>query len=481
MLIVSIEENGARALTRPVAGVGLLVSVLASSSIGVVVGFAAGLVPGLHMNNIAAAVSAYTGLAAATLALIGHLVSPTEVAIVLACFVSAAMVAHLFACAIPSTYVGVPAEDVVSVLPAHRLAKAGLGRVAVVSSADGSLGGIVLSVALLVPMCLLMGPPFEVYRLLRVAMLPIIVVFTAILLLSEGHRHRCMDARRARLVRVVKGLVVFASSGILGFVVLKSGYCSSIIPDFPWMTHGFVPKSSLLLPMFAGLFGIPGLILSLGSRSVVDLPSMSCPSFHHSPSSRDLLVSVFGGTIVGWMPGMTSGSAVTLCSPRTQEVGGDDSIASAAGFIWLYSAISSSGAVFAVGALFTIMHARSGSMDAIASLMGMQIVERGFLGNALALSSIALSMVISSMVCHHLLMRMSGRLAKVRWLLTSRALAACSLLFVCALTVYLTGSRGALLMATAVPLGLIPPLTGVRRIQLMGCLLLPLMITLAGP
>lgn len=44
------------------------------------------------------------------------------------------------------------------------------------------------------------------------------------------------------------------------------------------------------------------------------------------------------------------------------------------------------------------------------------------------------------------------------------------------LSMILTGTRGALLLATACALGLLPPLIGVRRIQLMGCLLVPIMV-----
>ncbi len=459
------------------AQIGCLVAV---SLAGLALGFVAGLVPGFHMNNVAAAVSAYAGGGLA----LGNAIDAIPFAQLpgtLACFVASAMIAHLFASAITSTYVGIPSEDVVSVLPAHRLARAGMGRIAVVSAADGSFTGVVLSVALLAPVCLFMGPPVNFYGLIRLLMLPIVVLFVVILVAFEGHTLSCLQDRRARLIQIAKASGIFVSSGTLGLVVLSTGYCFTAVPDFPWMDGRIVQKSSLLLPMFAGLFGVPGLFFSLRSRTVIDVPRSRLMSFHHVPKKRDILVTSLGGTIVGWMPGMTSGSAVTLCSPSTDEIemGGD--ISSATRFIWLYSAISSSGAVLAVGALFTILRARSGSMDAIENIVGSQVVAEGLAANASIFVSIALSIVVSAMVCHFILMKISSRLASTRRILTSKTLALCSLALVCGLTAFLTGSRGLLVMAGAVLLGLIPPLSGVRRIQLMGCLLMPMIVTLAAP
>jgi TctA family transporter len=44
---------------------GLLLSIIVSAGVGTCAGFGAGLVPGLHMNNIAAGLTAYAGVALA--------------------------------------------------------------------------------------------------------------------------------------------------------------------------------------------------------------------------------------------------------------------------------------------------------------------------------------------------------------------------------------------------------------------------------
>ena len=455
---------------------GLLLSVLASAVAGTIVGFAAGLVPGLHMNNIAATLTAYAGGAIGVFTILGNGLRPGEAALAISCFVSAALVAHLFAEAVTSSYVGIPSADVISVLPAHRLAKAGYGGIAVTASADGSLAGVLISVIVLVPMCLLMGEPVGLYTLVRGAMAMFIIFFSIVLLASEGLPFRAKAQRIDPILRILKAISVFLTAGVLGTIVLRTDYYACALPDFPWMPGGYVLKSSLLLPMFAGLFGVSGLMLSLGSSPVTDVKSTGIVT-HHSPSPRDFVTTLLGGFVVGWMPGMTSGSAVTLCSPFAKEVGGGGDISSSIRFIWLYSAISSSGAVFAVGALFTILRARSGSMDAVLFFLGSENISKGFSSNVLPMMSIVLSMLVASLLSNSILRWLSSRLARLRAVLCSKALALGSLVFVCALSLALTGTRGAILMVTATTLGLIPPLAGIRRIQLMGCLLVPIAIT----
>lgn len=445
---------------------GLLISIIASACGGVCVGFGAGLVPGLHINNIAAALTAYAGAVLTFFGAMGRVSSSSSAGLLVCCFASSALVAHLFAESITSTYLGIPAGDVVSVLPAHRLARAGLGRTAVRLSADGTLAGILLSTVMLLPVCLLMGHPVHLYSLLRDLMGLIIVAFSAVLLLSE----------RPSVFRVAKATALFMTSGILGVAVLMSGFHAAVVPDVPWIREPYVQRSSLLLPLFAGLFGIPNLLNSLGSRDVFDSDSGAGTRGSYTPGLKDYALSLLGGTLVGWLPGMTSGASATLCSPSFGEVSCEDEVQSSARFIWLYSFISASGAVFAVGALFVILRARSGSMDAVQFFIGDSIVAGSLQASCLPLASLLLSMVVAACVSRWILRSMDPRLRGLHGLLCSRRVAVFSLLFICALSVALTGVRGSLVMSAAACLGLLPPLVGVRRIQLMGCLLVPVTI-----
>ncbi len=429
----------------------------------------------MHMNNIAAAMTAYGGVTVGFFGALCSFLGTTDACIVISCFISAALVAHTFAESITSTYIGIPAGDVVSVLPAHRLAKAGLGAVAVRASADGALVGILISTLAFFPICMVMSDPVHLYSILRKVMVFIVIAFSAVLVVSEGLPSLHLRPLRDGVLRkIVKGFAVFVVAGLLGTMVLETSYFACKIPDFPWIVHGFVPRSSLLLPMFAGLFGISGLLLSLGSKAVSDIPGecSGCP--RHKPRIREIATSLLGGAIVGWMPGLTSGSAVTLCSPTMREASGMNDIDASIRFIWLYSAISASGAVFAVGALFGIMRARSGSMDAVSFFMDNGGESVPWSNNLLPISVILLSMLVAALVSYEILDWSGSGFSRARKLLCSKELAIASLVFVCSLSIALTGMRGLILLVAATSLGLLPPLIGVRRILLMGSLLVPI-------
>jgi putative membrane protein len=271
--------------------------------------------------------------------------------------------------------------------------------------------------------------------------------------------------------------MIFGASGVLGLIVLKSGFYSSCLPDLPWVGT-IVPRDSLLLPMFAGLFGIPSLILSMGSVQAFDIRVRGNCVYLHRPGAKDVILSLFGGGVVGWMPGMTSGAAATLCVPTIRETARKEDIPSSLRFIWLYSSISASGAVFSLGALFTIMKARSGTMDALEMFLTPE--NTGWPANLPLMLSLAMAMLTSALIAHSLLRLMDSRMRQVRNIMSSKTVAVAAFMFISALSVGLTGTRGAMILTTSVLLGLLPPLAGVRRIQLMGCLLVPIGATLVA-
>lgn len=463
------------------SGAGLLFAVFASAALGTLLGFCSGLLPGLHMNNIAAALVAHAAAAAAIFGQLSALASHDRSSLLICCFLSACMVAHMFSEAVPSTYVGIPSGDVVSVLPAHRLAKAGMGDLAVLASAVGSLEGLMAAALVLWPVCYVMSPPVDLYGSIKSVMFFFIAAFCAALLLSEGFPS--LDLRKkvkGAWGRVLAAAAIFLLSGLIGMVVLTTNYFACEIPDLPWIRTPFMPRSSLLLPMFAGLFGVPGLLLSMGSKSAASLDLSPKGVERPALRPRELAVGLVGGLIVGWMPGMTSGSAATLCSPRTSEHTQESDLHGSLRFIRLYSFVSSSGAVFALGALFVISRARSGTMEAVKDFLGAGTLEMQWTSEPLPMLSILAAMVLAGLLSYLALTRCGSWLVRLRGVLCSRGLAVSSLVFVVALSVWLTGIRGALVMATCASLGLMPPLIGVRRIQLMGCLLVPVGMLFLG-
>ncbi len=454
--------------------ISLVLSVLVSSLAGTGVGLCTGLVPGLHVNNVAAVVVASSASVTALFCSLGSLFGCASAAALVSGFLVAAMIAHMFSESIVATYLGIPSGDNVSLLPAHRLARMGLGRAAVRSSADGTLYGTATGLLLLLPICLILGPPVDAYSSIRQVMGVLVALMSVVLVASDGVG-RSRPARRLALASAF-----FLLSGLIGYVVLDTNYFACEVPDFPWMRSGFVRCSSLLLPMFAGLFGVPTLLLSLGSSSIVGEPVMRGTSYARDPRPdvrlRELTLSSVGGMLVGWIPGVTSGSSATMCASVSKDSlpeGGAPE--DAARFIRLYSAISSCGAVLSVAALFVIARARSGIMQAVAHFLGDPSLEVYGVYSLAPMLAMLFSMLASAMVCHRLICGMSASMiTRLQRVLCSDIAALLSLAFVTSLVLFLTGSRGGLLFLAASSLGLLPPIAGSRRINLMGCLLVPI-------
>ena len=453
----------------------LLGAVLLSSTAGTAVGFCLGLVPGLHVNNLAAVLVAGSGYVLGSFVVLDDFTGSDRTTLLVCVFLCAAMMGHMFSEAVVATYLGIPAGDAVSLLPAHRLARAGLGQLAICASADGTLSGAVLGMVLTVPVLLLLGPPMDLYLAIRPFLGLIVVVMSALLLAGDALRPGpSRGGALEALARLSRSCAVFLASGLVGTAVLLTGYFACGLPDLPWAGQPFVSRSSLLLPLFAGLFGVPMLLLSLGSRGegphVVDCPVVACEAVR----PRDSILGVVGGLLVGWIPGMTSGSSAALCACAVGGLSEESrSTEGSVRFIWLYSAIASCGAVFSVGALVAIDRARSGVMEAVAGFMdGPQ--EASVVAVA---ASLLLGMLVAAVISRGLIECAGPMLETLRPVLCSRRTAAVSVAFLCALVIALTGTRGSLVLLASTSLGLLAPLYGVRRIHLMGSLLVPISIS----
>jgi len=461
-----------------VSDIGLLASIAVSSTAGFILGFVTGLVPGLHVNNVAAAVVAYAGTMLGCFAVMGELLGCDAPGLLISCFLVSALVSHNFSEAAPNTFVGVPASDAVSVLPAHRLAKAGLGWLAVRSSIDGSMAGVLLATVMIVPVCLCMGPWIGIYAALKTVMGVLIILFSVILVLSDRGSNDPISGSvgdRVRIAMIASG--IFIISGLLGMVVLESDYFCSDLSPLPFGSEP-IPSSSLLLPLFAGLFGLPTLLLSLSQEEGAYVEMARGIKLSAGKYRSESLLTVFGGLLVGWIPGMTSGSSATLCAIIARKPLGEGcGVDASRRFIWLYSAISSAGAVLSVGALFVILRARSGVMDAVTIFLGEIDPFDGEMGDLVAPCALLLSMMLSAIASHSLMQSMRGILKRGAKHLLSKRLTITCIIFICVLAAALTGFRGILLMSAACSLGLLPPRLGVRRIHLMGCLLVPISIS----
>jgi TctA family transporter len=191
----------------------LLAAVILFTMIGTGFGIITGLIPGVHVNNVALMVIALqTSLIGLTMAVMGAWDPTTfEVSIVVAVLIIGCLVTHTFLDIIPSVYLGAPdADTALSVLPGHKLMLKGRGYEAIKCSALGSFGSVLVALIALFPARLLMGSPVYAYEKMWPFIPFILITIVTLLILNEqGEMPDKEMGRQIKLKRLsIKGVKV---------------------------------------------------------------------------------------------------------------------------------------------------------------------------------------------------------------------------------------------------------------------------------
>ncbi len=412
--------------------------------LGIAAGVAAGLLPGLHVNNIGTIMlGAYASLG----------MDPLSFTV----FLTSMCTAQAFTGFIPSIFLGVPEEGtVLSLLPAHRLVLEGRGMEAVRITGLACLQGTLLSLAML-PMAFLLVP--ALFSLVKPAVAPIIIFAVSCLILRERGENKLWASAS------------FLISGYLGWTCLNLEAVST---------------SDVFLPLFSGLFGLGTLLTGMAAKS---------KSYPQDPNARictggkmmwrSSMLGSFGGLLVGLLPAM-SPSQIGIFF---QELGGawrrvsskfgrrrrsgamPSEGAQMRSFLAMIASLGAADAMFSIFALYLIGNPRSGISVVMQDLFGS--IDAGLL------AAICCVMAVSAALSYRIHLWLGARFSSLAGRLDMRMLSAAGFVFVVALVFASTGLFGLLIAAVSTCAGLIPALTGVSRTHCMGCLLLPtLMISL---
>jgi putative membrane protein len=440
---------------NPLALVGLF---LGLTVLGVLLGALTGLFPGLHVNNVSALLLATRGLWAGWVeSFVGDArTDPTLVGVLLSAFLLATAASHSVFSFIPSVFLGAPTEDTaLATLPGHRLLLAGMGAKAVALAARGAVLGTALAVVLLIPLRFLLAGPILLADRFRPLTAAFLVGLLVAILLSEL---RGRNAGR----RILRSAWVQALAGLLGIVTLRGA-----VPLDP---------SLVLFPLFAGLFGLPTLFLSLRGPPG-RFPPQKLESLR--PLSRQEIGSALRGAAAGaaisWLPGLSGGVAATLASIGHRKRAGP------AQFIVVLGAVSSSTALLSVAVLFMIQRTRSGVAAGVRGFLG----ERGGPSALGPVPDAILPLVVAAVLASALAAPFAARLA--RWVARSwsvkdpRRISALSLLIIHGLLFFVVGPIGVALAGVATLVGLVPIAFRVRRIHLMASLLVPVLLSYLIP
>ena len=399
-----------------------MLELLAYVMLGVGLGTFTGLIPGIHVNNLAPWLVA---LAA------GFSIPPLNAVAVIV----AMMITHTFLSYIPSTFLGAPEEGTaLSVLPAHRLLLVGRGNQAIRLTTFGCLGGLVLSSALVLPLALAIGP---VYGAIKPFMHWILVAIVVLMIGLEGSKGG-----------ILWSALIFAMSGFLGLLALDTNLS---VGDLT------------LVPLLGGLFGTSVLLESLNRRSGIPPQNLG----EGADAKRGLLPLVSGtgaGIVTGIVPGIGPAQGTVLAQLATRSRSTEDFLVSVSG-------VNTAKALYSFVALYAIGRPRSGAAVAVGRLIDVGAGELiFFIGVALFAGGIAAVLSLEL-----------GKIAALKFSgMPYRKLCVTVIAGMIGLTVYFCGWMGLPLLFTATAIGLLPSGFGVRRVHCMGVIILPCILHFSG-
>jgi len=395
----------------------LLLAVL----IGCFFGIITGLIPGIHVNLVSILL----------ISLSGYFLGFTQ-PIVLGVFIIALAVTHTFLDSIPSIFLGAPDADMaLNVLPGHRMLLEGKGYEAVKLTVIGSLLALACTV-MIIPFMIPLVP--GIYSFLQPYMGYILVAVVLFMVLKESGFSKKMC-----------GFYIFLISGVLGLIVL----------NWPNLNQP-------LFPMLSGLFGVSSLLLSLSQD--VSLPKQRITEsieIKKSNSIKAILAAVFSGSLTGIFPGLGAAQAAIIAMQLVGDIG-------MYAFMILIGGINTVNFVFSLVTFYTLEKARNGAVVAILEILK-TIDINGlivFLGAALIAGGIA------AFLAMFFARGFSNLISRVDY----KMLVLGIIFFITILTLYFSGMIGFIILLTSTAIGLIAPLSNVKRSHAMGCLLLPVIL-----
>jgi putative membrane protein len=382
--------------------------------LGIAAGIFTGITPGIHINLIASI----------ALALNFHF-DP----LLLCIFIVAMSITHTFLDFIPSVFLGAPEDDgnALSVLPGHRLLMKGYGYGAVKLTLIGSMYGLLLAIAILPLYMLAVKSSFEIIK----ASVPFVILVVSLFLILKEDK---------KLVAAS----VFLLSGILGI-----------------LTFNLKPLSQPLLPLFTSLFGLPLLFLSIKNKAKVKKQKIVEIKLKRKEKVRPLLAGLLASSLVSLYPAIGSGQAAIIGSEILGSLNTNE-------FLILVGSINTIVMLFSFVTAYAIGKARSGSAAAVAEILKEFSLDAVILFVIVAVAAGLLSFFICKAI--------AKIIAKKIYNINYTKLCLAVILFVLAVNIFVSGVWSVFVLVSGLFIGLITNISGIRKIHMMGSLVIPTLL-----
>ena len=390
----------------------MLIEILLFLFLGIIFGTITGLIPGIHINLIGVFLIT---LAASFLSFLNP--------IYFVVFITAMAITHTFVDFIPSVFLGCPDTDTeLSILPGHDLLKKGKGYEAITLTTYGSLAAIFVLIVLAFPVANLLERFYDFLKIL----IPGLLILVSFFLISSEKKMK-------------NALVVFLLTGLLGLAILN------------------LDMKEPLLPLLTGLFGSSMLIISIKDKIFIPKQKISKIKVK---IFKPLLGAVIASPLCSFLPGLGSGQAAII--------GNSISKTDKKGFLVLLGATNTLVMGFSFVALYAIARTRTGATVALQEIIG--ILSKEIL--VLILGVILISGIVSFFLTIKLAKFFSKKIEKINYIL----LCELTLIVLIIIVFLVSGFFGLLVLAASTATGIYCISLGVKRTNMMGCLLLPVII-----
>ena len=418
----------------------MLLMITYACIVGALIGSFSGLIPGIHVNTLAAIILAFHEV----LENILMCIVPKDLStMMMACCVMSAAVVHSATDFVPSVFFGVPDPDnVMNIMPGHSMLLEGHGMMAIRCAAIGSLVGSFTSIALAIPMFHLLSSGLGDY--LDSLTIGILLAILSMMILKE------------RKGRRILALILIIISGAIG--------CVMMTVEIPF-TNAFGMEPESMFPMLSGFFGIPALLFSSPSGNIPEQTDDEKYPIGPIPGLKGVLT----GSIIGWFPGVTSSCGASVAG---SIFGNEDR----RGYVAMVSSIGTSATMFTLVALAVSGKERSGTMTVINEILGGNGIAPG---NDLFLAMM-ITMALASVMAYAIMVSAGTVMCKMVEIIDIDLLNKVVLTSMLILTILFTGYWGMILLLLCALIGLIPVILDTNRIHLTGCLMIPVLLFKLG-
>ncbi len=398
----------------------MLAELLLFLFLGILAGTFTGLMPGIHINLIGAA------LVSGTFSILAGVNS-----IYLIVFIVAMSISHVFLDFIPSIFLGAPEDGTeLSVLPGHEMLKKGEGFLAVHLAGVGCLYGLFIFLLLIFPLYFLSA--FIKNLQGSVIALGLIAVSLNMILLEE---------------KKFSGLGVFLLTGVLGYIVL-----------------GMELKEPLL-PLLTGLFGAASLFFSIKQKTKIEKQATEKKAeIEIKKERKSLLSSALFSPLSLFLPAI-SGGQIAIISNQFAKTDRKQ-------FLFMLGTITMLTMCLSFLGLFLISKTRTGSAVAIKSLIGIPEWNVFFL--------IVFVIIVSSFVSFFILNILSKKFLLVLEKIDYSKVSIATIVVIAVVTFLVSGFIGLLVLVVSSLTGIYCISSGVKRTNMIGCLILPTILLYLG-